>query len=590
MYLLLPSEFPPHAPTIIPRSADESQCGFEGNDDIYGIGIRIGIYSQILAVWVANYFLFSEAQVLRDSVSIFSVALLIVAIIYTTKPQDVYAAEAFVLLQILAWSCIMGVRAKSGYNKGIFSRGSLLRRGVCEVVNFVNVGLHTWFWWVGIDKMKKTHCGTYIMMYVVKTSMFGWARKVMMAMSLFVLCCTIYWASVEFSRPWTMRKISKARKEFIEAVKRWEAVVTQSASNTNTAEEGDKDSGQICVCADGDDACSRSSCSYCSPTRSHFGFDRETALTIEPKRNPTRTPTTEHSITPTMLVDETGSKVFLPLPSKTQVDILSIESPTLQDVYESELYIQHCISGSPYQMSPDGKPLALPIIIRSIISPAKFRTSASINNPPSWFRCHLYTWALFFTFRFPPQALIVYSHLRQSRLLDPLNGPFQLYAAVTYKPVGGKGLPKWPSVSIASSMMLVAPEMPKKVWLGWYYTILDLAIHVIVILQLELTLRWNNVSGLSGLWTSVGQLIPFIIGTAGLLLVSSRWGVRAWVKWKKGKGMKSGWDKDELLSDAKEGEEQCNETFGIEENVRGGYARWKDWQMDQLSWAMRAES
>ena len=95
----------------------------------------------------------------------------------------------------------MGVRAKSGYTKGIFSRGSLPRKGVCEIVNLVNVELHVWFWWVGIGQMKKTPCGTHIMMYVVKTKMFGWARKVIMAMSLFVLCCTVYWASVEFLRP-----------------------------------------------------------------------------------------------------------------------------------------------------------------------------------------------------------------------------------------------------------------------------------------------------------------------------------------------------------------------------------------------------
>lgn len=46
--------------------------------------------------------------------------------------------------------------------------------------------------------MKKTSCGTYIMMYVLKTGMFGWAKKVMMATSLFLLCCTIYRVSVEF--------------------------------------------------------------------------------------------------------------------------------------------------------------------------------------------------------------------------------------------------------------------------------------------------------------------------------------------------------------------------------------------------------
>lgn len=564
---------------ILPRSTDDSQCGFEGNNDIYGIGIRIGIYAQILAVWFANYFLFSEAQVLRDSVSIFSVALLIVALIYAVNPQDVYAVEGFVLLQILAWSCIMGVRAKSSYTKGIFSRGSLLRKGVCEIVNLVNIALHVWFWWVGVGRMKKTPCGTYIMMYVLKTGMFGWARKVMMAMSLFVLCCTIYWASVELLRPWAMWKISKTRGEFIEAVKRWEETASKQAESLEdspTLDKGNEGFASVSACGDMDDACSKSSCPHCSPTKSHFDFDRPATLVAQPKREPAEDQTTDQSASLHISIDQPTSAEPNHSSLEHQTPTVRIESAILGEVYESELYIQHCISASPYQMSADGKPLAFPIIIKSILFPSKYRSTNTVNNPPSWFRCHLHTWKLFLTCRFPPQAFVVYSHLRQTRLLDPLNGPFQLYAAVTYKPANGGELPKWSSVSLASSLMLAAPETPKKVWLGWYYAVLDLAIHIIVILQLELTLRWNRVSGLSGLWTSVGQLIPFIIGVGGLTLVGSRWGVRVWVKWKKNAGMSSGWEKDGLLDGQQVSEKQCEETFGLEEPVTKGFARWRE--------------
>jgi hypothetical protein len=221
MYVSSPSI---STPNIIDHAATtgtitNSTCGFEGNNDIYGIGIRIGIYLQILAVWFANYFLFSETHVLRDSVSIFSVALLIVRLIYSAHPSDVYAIEAFVLLQVLAWSCMMGVRTKSSYSKAFFSRENLIRKAVREIVNLVNVGLHVWFWWEGVSKMKETPCRTWVMMYVVKTSLYGWARKFMMAMSLFVLCCTMYWVAVEFSRPWAAWKIRVKRKEFVEAVR-----------------------------------------------------------------------------------------------------------------------------------------------------------------------------------------------------------------------------------------------------------------------------------------------------------------------------------------------------------------------------------
>lgn len=562
----------------LPRSNVDSQCGFEGNNDIYGIGIRIGIYAQILAVWFANYFLFSEAQVLRDSVSIFSVALLIVALIYAASPQNVFAVEGFVLLQILAWSCIMGVRAKSSYSKGIFSRGSLIRKSVCEIVNVVNIGLHVWFWWVGIGRMKKTPCGTYMMMYVLKAGMFGWARKVMMSMSLFVLCCTIYWASVEFLRPWMMWRISKTRKEFVEAVKRWEETASERAEPIACMHILDKDDEgpeSVCAYGDADDACSKSSCTHCSPTKSHFISGSPAMFNVQLEREPAEDQTTDQ-------IESLRNSIHAPTVhshhSSTghQTPRGDLESAILQEVYESELYIQHCISATPYQMSACSKPLTFSIIIKSILFPSKYRRTDVVSKSPSWFRCHLYTWKLFFTCRFPPQAFIIYSHLRQTRLLDPLNGPFQLYAAITYKDADGGEFPKWRSVSLASSLMEATPETPKKIWLGWYYTVLDLMIHIIVILQLELTLRWNHVSGLSGLWTSVGQLIPFIIGVGGLTLVGCRWGVRVWVKWKENAGMRSGWEGSGLLDDTGAADGQYNETFGLEESIRKGYARWKE--------------
>jgi hypothetical protein len=74
--------------------------------------------------------------------------------------------------------------------------------------------------------------------------------------------------------------------------------------------------------------------------------------------------------------------------------------------------------------------------------------------------------------------------------------------------------------------------------------------------------------------------VPFIIGIGGLILVSSRLGVRVWVKWRNGVGLRSGWEKDGLLLDGEAGVEgQCDETFGLEDVVREGYGRWKSSQM-----------
>jgi hypothetical protein len=476
------------SPVLNHATADPA-CGFEGNNDIYGIGIRIGIYAQILAVWFANYFLLSEVQVLRDSVSIFSVAILIVALIYTSSPSEVYAVEAFVLLQILAWSCMMGVRAKSSYSKATFSRGSLLRKVVCEIVNLVNICLHVWFWWAGLDDMKKTPCGTWLMMYVVKTNLFGWARTVMMAMSLFVLLCTIYWVVVEFLRPWTAWKVREKRKEFVEAVRAWEES-QRSSFGKETVEEKkdtvtDDDSTKHGVSKQGPshDGCSRALCSRCLPRRSGLGPARPLSL-VRTRSDPlaqrtaewkcfSRITSQEHSKRSSRTSIQEMSSPTTPTSSSSSHTHSETPEPKpdlsiIHEVYESELYIQDCVAASPYQMSTEGKPLTFPVIARSILFPKKYRSAAAGKPaPPSWFHCQLYSYIAFIKCRFPPQAFVIYSHLRQSRLLDPLNGPFQTYAAITYTSASQtqKPLPPWTSVSLASSLLLTNPATPKKVWL-----------------------------------------------------------------------------------------------------------------------------
>lgn len=83
-------------------------------------------------------------------------------------------------------------------------------------------------------------------------------------------------------------------------------------------------------------------------------------------------------------------------------------------------------------------------------------------------------------------------------------------------------------------------------------------------------------SGLSGLWTSIGQLIPFIIGVGGLGLVITRWVVWMWVKRVIARSEKSGWEVDmeedeKLNEDAEEYVVDGLERAGL----RQGYERWK---------------
>ncbi|KAF2250246.1 hypothetical protein BU26DRAFT_550439 [Trematosphaeria pertusa] len=566
------------APPSIPSSSQLSTCGFPANNDIYGIGIRIGIYAQIIAVWFANYFLLSEVQVLRDTVSIFSVAVLIVSLIYASNPSSVHAVEAFILLQILAWSCIMGVRAKSSYTSVNF-KSTVVRKVINEAINLASLCLHVWFWWEGLDRMVKTPCGTFLM-YVVKTDMFGWARKVMMGLSVFVLTATVYWVGVEALRPWAFVRMRGVRGKFVRAVREWEEVQGREGADPLGIAVVDTDGN---VDADADavreshECCSQYSCSRCSPVQSEFRLDREATLVNLPKRAATApcgdlrpSPRISERATPHS-TPGLAWKSPRPLSFSNPADQLSHpDFAILRQVYEGECYIQHCVSATPFNNAGAGKPLTPLTIIRSILSPRKHQSADEKDNPrppPSWLKCHLHIWKTFLTFRFPPQSFVIYSDLRQSRLLDPLNGPFQMYASLTY----ASSLPPWPCISLASTLLLTAPSTPKKVRLAWYYALVDLCVHILVILQLELTLVWNRVNGLMGLWTSVGQLIPFIIGVGGLCLVGGRWIARWWEKRKRRESGKGLVGKEGVGDEEREGA-----VLGIEKEVREGYARWKE--------------
>ncbi|KAF2870305.1 hypothetical protein BDV95DRAFT_608300 [Massariosphaeria phaeospora] len=614
-------------PTPLNTTAHHSspECGFSGNPDIHGLGIRIGIYTQIVAVWFSNSFLLSQALILRDAVTTFSVAILTVSIIYAADPSAIHAVEAFILLQILAWCYIMGVQAKSSYTAGNF-RGTLFRRVVNKAIGLCTMGLHVWFWWAGLDAMKKGGCGGTWMWYVVRTDMYGWARKVMMTFSLFTLVATLYWSAVGALRPWAWLKGRASRRQFVDAVRRWD----EDGDRGKTRQEGDKCAERPSTerkSTDGrplsHDGCSAYSCEHCSPVQRGFYLDREATLAASktPVLPPSRPASPPASIpASSSLSSSSPTPPSLPLPTIPPPDPCAPEYAILQDVHAAELYIHHCISASPY-LTIDGasrKPTFNLAMLRSLFtSPGPQAPCANIEAAqettpgPSWWQCHVAVWRALLTLRLPAQTLALYSHLRVAMLMDPLNTPFQLHASleppvpihISAHPIPTPSpspfpstLPTLSSITLASALLTTpsssrssspSSTQSKKAWLGWYYALLDLLIHIIVMLQLELTLRWNRVSGLGELWGSVGQLIPFIVGVVGVVLVGGRWVGGVWEKRKGGRRVgREGWKGDRDRGRGGGDEEKEDEVgggsggevvfgIGVQGWVGEGYARWK---------------
>ena len=78
----------------------------------------------------------------------------------------------------------------------------------------------------------------------------------------------------------------------------------------------------------------------------------------------------------------------------------------------------------------------------------------------------------------------------------------------------GKDRPHWHHLFIASDLSLLQlPSTRSKTWM--YDAAVQLIMFCLLVVQIELTIFWNHVTGLNAL-SPLGQLIPFVIGVGGL--------------------------------------------------------------------------
>jgi len=89
----------------------EPTCGFEGNSDLYGLGLRIGLYIQYVALVLANIRNYDAEEkeykksvvflYLRSAVLVYVLANFI-GMLHATKHRCIYACEVVIwLLELL---------------------------------------------------------------------------------------------------------------------------------------------------------------------------------------------------------------------------------------------------------------------------------------------------------------------------------------------------------------------------------------------------------------------------------------------------------------------------------------------------------
>lgn len=483
-------------------------CGFTGNPDVYGIGIRIGYYTQALAVWFSNYFFFREAKILRAANHLFLIALVIVGFIYAYRAQTTYAIEAFLLLQI--GLCIGSVsiqgstRFSSRYMKT--SRQRLALRTV-----IINVGLlfNICFWWKGLDVMLPTPCessgtidsqrdthGTYAC-YAFRTNIYGWMRTLMKVVSLAALVWITLLVTGRDAGDMVQRvRMKHARADFIDSNPKAKSM---GSKNADPRSRGflPQDDGKHCL----------------GEAVGHL--PRE----LDPRESLQRSPLPEDPITPTKqgAASETREDNKVSKKGVPKACVISYAGIRDAEIYLDSIFslysrntaglgrkrILHLFRGRThiyiprlsYQRDPKSARY-----IRCIWTTIK---ADWVNKPPMNLR-----WRLGSHFATLGQHPV----WRWPRFLHRM-----CEINETQEP------PHWHLLTIASDVQL--SEMPftmtPKVWT--FMAMDNLIVIIALIVQVELTISWNHVSGLQDLNT-LGQLIPFILGVGGLLKV-------LWGKW-----------------------------------------------------------
>ena len=511
-------------PQLNETQESPKNCGFSGNSDLYGIGIRLGYYTQALSVWFANYFVLSEAQVLRSVNLLFLVALFIALAWLSHQPQQTHAIEVFLLLRLLFATWYVGVLDRSRFSKKN-GRKRIMRILIRECALLGMLSYAVWFSWVGLDRMEKTPCGTWIF-FAAKLNLYGRYRSAYKVLSISALSFgTIkqfdtvaqlfqYWRNTGIRSPEYFARLRHA-------------LLTQDYHNDisrgNSSNEQHSQKG-----LDDVDAPPRSSNSGAS-TPSHpiiLTYD-EVDEDVCIGSCQIKTLTSLPSDIPRQNVSDAATQCHLPdtppRPPKASSTInengrLTVEEstldplPSLENLIEAQLWLDAITavdvtdhSSWCYQLPW----LPVRIFLPSVHSPRqiyKRLSSLSALRP----------------FRFSIMVPLV-RHIKLLSRFGWYNYPLMLEAALQHpyhKRISKSTL--MAIIAIQKAQLPLSRPTPHVIWSAC----ISLAMCVELVLSIELSIYWNRIGGM-GNAGAPGQLIPAIIGIGGLVKVIWVWQSRS---------------------------------------------------------------
>ena len=469
------------------------QCGFVGDTDVLGVGIRIGYYTQALAVWFANYFILSEAKVLRSINLLFLIALFIGLVWLSHNPEQTYAVQVCLLLQLLFVTWSVGVLDRSKFSKKLW-RNSYMWVIIREASWLGFLSYSVWFAWIGLDRFEPTPCGTFVF-FIVKVSLYGWYRSAFKVLSIVFLCLGA------LKQVDTALQISQRQRSNTVRSPDYFSRLQQSLLDCNAMELG---TIEFSLSSD-----PRFSASLARTSELEIlDLAAQTALPVSPPQSTTTLPNPSQAADPQYT-------------SSPNLDPNNVKFPSLEDLIAAEYYLQNIIDVSVSDHSSwcyEIKWLSLKVFLPSIHSPKVLyqRFTSLISFRP---------------FRLPI-LIPLFRHVK-SMSKYPVYSYLIMIERTLRHPYHQEISRTTLLAAIAFYEARLPPHRPKAHVL--YHAAGFLSMCVMLILGIELSIRWNSITGL-GNFGAVGQLVPAIIGVGGLMKVIWSW-------WSKGHTSEDGVDR-----------------------------------------------
>jgi hypothetical protein len=188
---------------------DAACVGIKGNNDMYGLGIRIGAYLQSFALGLATILEQRSYRGIVFATMSFQLSMLVGVVYITVTDGALEAAEAAIITILTMLSAAGTSQKLFGGDRPPALRG---RRGLVVllgghsspqwsqawVVPFVKslIDLGTgaysvWFWFAGLDVLKHTPCTGYAFFFA-RVSLYGWLRVLMQIVIVGLVALNLY--------------------------------------------------------------------------------------------------------------------------------------------------------------------------------------------------------------------------------------------------------------------------------------------------------------------------------------------------------------------------------------------------------------